>query len=72
MHVYQLASGTNALTNAYNHIRLGKADIIVAGGAEAPITQGGVGGFNSMHAISTRNDSPQTASRPLAKAAMAL
>ncbi|MBP7211095.1 MAG: beta-ketoacyl-ACP synthase II [Paludibacteraceae bacterium] len=61
------ASGTNALTNAYNHIRLGKADIIVAGGAEAPITQGGVGGFNSMHAISTRNDSPQTASRPFSK-----
>ncbi|NCC98833.1 MAG: beta-ketoacyl-[acyl-carrier-protein] synthase II [Bacteroidia bacterium] len=61
------ASGTNALTNAFNHIRLGKADIIVAGGAEAPITQGGVGGFNSMHAISTRNDSPQTASRPFSK-----
>ncbi len=61
------ASGTNALTNAFNHIRLGKADIIVAGGAEAPITKGGVGGFNSMHAISTRNDSPQTASRPFSK-----
>lgn len=61
------ASGTNALTNAYNHIRLGKADIIVAGGSEAPITKGGVGGFNSMHAISTRNDSPQTASRPFSK-----
>ncbi|HOH95805.1 MAG TPA: beta-ketoacyl-ACP synthase II [Candidatus Enterocola sp.] len=61
------ASGTNALTNAFNHIRWGKADIIVAGGSEAPITKGGVGGFNSMHAISTRNDSPQTASRPFSK-----
>lgn len=61
------ASGTNALTNAFNHIRWGKANIIVAGGSEAPITKGGVGGFNSMHAISTRNDSPQTASRPFSK-----
>src|SRR5574344_964871 len=61
------ASGTNALTNAYNHIRLGKADIIVAGGAEAAITPGGVGGFNALTALSTRNDSPTTASRPFSK-----
>ena len=58
------ASSTHALIDAYNYIRLGKADLIVSGGAEAAITVSGVGGFNAMHALSTRNDSPETASRP--------
>lgn len=58
------ASSTNAIIDAYNLIRLGKADAIVTGGAEAAIYPAGVGGFNSMHALSTRNDSPATASRP--------
>ena len=58
------ASSTNALIDAFNYIRLGKADAIVTGGAEAAIFPAGVGGFNSMHAISTRNDDPQHASRP--------
>jgi len=58
------ASSTNALIDAFNYIRLGKANVIVAGGAEAAITAGGVGGFNSMNAISTRNDDPEGASRP--------
>lgn len=58
------ASSNNALIDALNLIRLGKADAIVAGGAEAAIYPAGVGGFNSMHALSTRNDSPETASRP--------
>ena len=61
------ASSTNALIDAYNLIRLGKADAIVAGGAEAAIYPAGVGGFNSMRALSTRNDSPETASRPFSK-----
>ena len=58
------ASSTNALADAFNLIRLGKADIIVSGGAEAAITSAGVGGFTSMHALSTRNDNPEGASRP--------
>jgi 3-oxoacyl-[acyl-carrier-protein] synthase II len=58
------ASSTNALIDAFNYIRLGKADIIVAGGSEAAVNEAGVGGFNAMHALSTRNDSPETASRP--------
>lgn len=58
------ASSNNAIIDAFNLIRLGKADAIVAGGAEAAIYPAGVGGFNAMHAISTRNDSPETASRP--------
>lgn len=58
------ASSTNALADAFNLIRLGKANAIVAGGAEAAICDCGVGGFNAMHALSTRNDSPETASRP--------
>ena len=58
------ASSTNALADAFNLIRLGKANVIVAGGAEAAIFPCGVGGFNAMHALSTRNDDPQTASRP--------
>ena len=58
------ASSTNALAEAFNLIRLGKADMIVSGGAEAAITCAGVGGFTAMHALSTRNDEPQKASRP--------
>ncbi len=58
------ASSSNALAEAFNLIRLGKADMIVSGGAEAAIVPSGVGGFNAMHALSTRNDEPQKASRP--------
>ncbi len=58
------ASSNNALIDAFNYIRLGMADAIVAGGAEAAIFPAGVGGFNSMKALSTRNDDPQGASRP--------
>lgn len=58
------ASSTNALADAFNLIRLGKANVVVSGGAEAAITAAGVGGFTAMHALSTRNDSPETASRP--------
>ena len=61
------ASSTNAIADAYNLIRLGKANAFVTGGAEAAITDSGVGGFNAMQAISTRNDSPETASRPFSK-----
>jgi len=61
------ASSTNALVDAFNYIRLGKADIIVTGGSEAAVTESGIGGFISMHALSTRNDSPETASRPFSK-----
>jgi 3-oxoacyl-[acyl-carrier-protein] synthase II len=58
------ASSNNALIDAFNYIRLGMADAIVAGGAEAAVYPAGVGGFNSMKALSTRNDEPQAASRP--------
>ena len=58
------ASSSNALADAFNLIRLGKADVMVTGGAEAAVCATGVGGFNAMHALSTRNDSPATASRP--------
>jgi len=61
------ASSSNAIADAFNYIRLGKANVIVAGGAEAAISPGGVGGFNAMHALSTRNDDPATASRPFSK-----
>lgn len=61
------ASSTHALGIAFDLIRLGKATTIVAGGAEAAISVGGVGGFNAMHALSTRNDDPQGASRPFSK-----
>ncbi len=61
------ASSNNAIIDAFNLIRLGKADAIVTGGAEAAIYPAGVGGFNSMHALSTRNESPATASRPFSK-----
>ena len=58
------ASSTNALAAAFNQLRLGKANVILAGGAEAAICACGVGGFNAMHALSTRNDDPERASRP--------
>ena len=61
------ASSANALVDAFNYIRLGKADVFVAGGSEAAITPVGLGGFNAMHALSTRNDDPHTASRPFDK-----
>lgn len=58
------ASSTNAIYDAFTYIRLGKADIIVSGGSEAAVCEAGVGGFNAMRALSERNDSPETASRP--------
>ena len=58
------ASSTNGAISAFDLIRLGKADVVVTGGAEAAIAPEGIGGFNSMNALSTRNDSPETASRP--------
>ena len=58
------ASATNAIIDAYNYIRLGKADAFVTGGSEAAVNQMGLGGFNALRALSTRNDSPETASRP--------
>lgn len=61
------ASSTNALADAFNLIRLGKADAILTGGAEAAIWPAGVGGFTAMHALSTRNDDPEHASRPFSK-----
>lgn len=61
------ASSTNAIMEAYNLLRLGKADIILTGGSEAVISQAGVGGFNAMKAMSERNDDPKTASRPYDK-----
>lgn len=58
------ASAANAMFDALNYIRLGYSDIIVSGGSEAAVTKAGMGGFNAMHALSTRNESPETASRP--------
>jgi len=58
------ASSANALIDALNYIRLGHCDVIVTGGSEAAVTIAGMGGFNSMHALSTRNENPETASRP--------
>ncbi len=58
------ASSANAMLDAVNYIRLGHCDVIVTGGSEAAVTQAGMGGFNAMHALSTRNESPETASRP--------
>ncbi|MGI6320284.1 MAG: beta-ketoacyl-ACP synthase II [Bacteroidales bacterium] len=58
------ASAANALIDSYLHIALGKCDAVVTGGSEAGVNEAGVGGFGAMHAISTRNDSPETASRP--------
>jgi len=61
------ASSANAMADAFNYIRLGKAEAFVVGGSEASVNEPGVGGFNGMHAISTRNDDPKTASRPFDK-----
>ena len=61
------ASSTNAIYDAFTFLRLGKADIIISGGSEAAVCEAGVGGFNAMRALSERNDSPQTASRPYDK-----
>ena len=61
------ASGNNALIDAFNYIRLGTCTAVVAGGSEAAIYEAGVGGFNALHAMSTRNDDPSTASRPYDK-----
>lgn len=61
------ASSTNALIDALTYIRLGKAKVVVVGGSEATVGVSGIGGFNAMHALSTRNDSPETASRPFDK-----
>jgi 3-oxoacyl-[acyl-carrier-protein] synthase II len=61
------ASATNALIDAMNYIRLGHMDIAISGGSEAAVTEAGIGGFNAMKALSERNDSPQTASRPFDK-----
>lgn len=58
------ASSANAMIDAMNYIRLGYADVIITGGSEAAVTEAGIGGFNALHALSTRNDSPSTASRP--------
>ncbi len=58
------ATSSTAISEAFNYIRLGKANAIITGGAEAAVTPAGVGGFNAMHALSTRNESPETASRP--------
>jgi 3-oxoacyl-[acyl-carrier-protein] synthase II len=58
------ASSANAIADSFNYIRLGKAKLMITGGSEAAVTHLGIGGFNAMHAISTRNDSPETASRP--------
>jgi len=61
------ATATNALVDAMHYIQLGKCDVIIAGGSEAAVTEAGVGGFNAMRALSERNDSPGTASRPFDK-----
>ena len=58
------ASAANAMIDALNYIRLGYCDVVVTGGSEAAVTKAGMGGFNAMHALSTRNESPKTASRP--------
>lgn len=58
------ASSANAIIDALNYIRMGYSDVIVTGGSEAAVTEAGMGGFNAMHALSTRNDTPETASRP--------
>ncbi len=61
------ASSTNAIIDAFNYIRLGIADAVVTGGSEAAVTAAGIGGFNALHALSTRNDDPKSASRPMDK-----
>src|SRR5690606_24562043 len=61
------ASATIALIDAFTYIRMGKADIFISGGSEAAVTEAGIGGFNAMKALSQRNNSPETASRPFDK-----
>src|SRR5690606_5820123 len=61
------ASSTHSMIDAFNYIRLGKADVIITGGSEAAVNEPGIGGFNAMKALSERNDSPETASRPFDK-----
>lgn len=61
------SSSSHAVASAFDQIRLGHADVLLSGGADADITYTGIGGFNSLHALSTRNDSPETASRPFSK-----
>lgn len=61
------ASATNAIVESFNYIRLGKADIMISGGSEAAVIESGIGGFNAMKALSERNESPETASRPFDK-----
>jgi len=61
------ASASNAIIDSFNYIRLGQADIIITGGSEAAVIDAGIGGFNALHALSTRNDDPKTASRPFDK-----
>ena len=61
------ASATNALVESFNYIRLGKADVMISGGSEATVVEAGIGGFNALRALSERNDSPKTASRPFDK-----
>ncbi|PVY41760.1 beta-ketoacyl-ACP synthase II [Pontibacter virosus] len=61
------ASATNAIIDTFNYIRLGMADVVVTGGSEAAVTEAGIGGFNALKALSERNDSPETASRPFDK-----
>jgi 3-oxoacyl-[acyl-carrier-protein] synthase II len=61
------ASATNAIIDAFNYIRIGQADLMITGGSEAAVTEAGIGGFNAMKALSERNDSPETASRPFDK-----
>ena len=61
------ASATNALVESFNYIRLGKVDVMISGGSEASVVEAGIGGFNALRALSERNDSPETASRPFDK-----
>jgi 3-oxoacyl-[acyl-carrier-protein] synthase II len=61
------ASSANAITDALNYIRLGYADVMITGGSEAGVVKASIGGFNALHALSTRNDDPKTASRPFDK-----
>lgn len=61
------ASGTNAIIDSFNYLRLGMADLFITGGSEATVTESGIGGFNALRALSERNDSPETASRPFDK-----